>query len=420
MIFAPDMRSECRWLSSGFLLTLSSGFGQTYFIALFAGQLRSELSLSDGEFGGLYTLGTLASAIALVWAGKLADTVPIRWLGAGVLAGLALTAVAMANVASPMVLVGVLFGLRFFGQGMSTHTAMTAMGRWFVRKRGRAVSIAALGLPTSEGLLPPLAVASVALIGWRETWLAAGALLMLIAIPAFVMLLTHERHPTLGPAPAESRPSGFARRQWQRAEVVRHPLYYGVLTAVLAPPFVITAVFFNQVTLVESKNWTLAWFAATFPLLAISHVVATLGAGWLVDRIGARRLLSGTLLPLAIGTALLALVDVEWILPVAMVLIGVTLGGASTTQGALWAELYGTEHLGSIRAVSTALVVFSTAVAPGLAGILLDAGVALDAQLLVLSGYCLSAAAFMLVLLPALNRVAADAPAFPGEGERLR
>jgi sugar phosphate permease len=253
MTVASDLRSELRWLSSGFLLTLFSGFGQTYFIALFAGQLRAELSLTDGEFGSLYTVGTLASAATLTWAGKLADTVSIRWLGAGVIGGLALTSVGMSLVASPIMLVFVLFGLRFFGQGMLTHTAMTAMGRWFNRKRGRAVSIAGLGLPASEGLLPPLAVASVALLGWRETWLAAAALLAFVALPALVGLRAHERHPTLGPMLAAAEDTESGRRHWSRTEVLKSPLFYALLAAVLAPPFIMTAVFFNQVTIAAAR-----------------------------------------------------------------------------------------------------------------------------------------------------------------------
>ncbi|MDZ7769311.1 MAG: MFS transporter [Woeseiaceae bacterium] len=218
-----DLRSEIRWLASGFLLMLFSGFGQTYYIALFAGQLKNDLSLTDGEWGGLYTLGTLASALLLTWAGKLADTVSIRWLGSGAIAGLAVTSGLMAFVTEPWLLACILFGLRFFGQGMLTHTAMTAMGRWFNRKRGRAVSIAGLGLPTSEGLMPPLAVLLIAYIGWRQTWLLSAMLLLFIAVPAIIVLLKYERHPTLGPTPAAASTAGRQHHQWTRGEVLRHP-----------------------------------------------------------------------------------------------------------------------------------------------------------------------------------------------------
>jgi MFS family permease len=172
-MLAPDLRAEARWLSSGFLLMFCSGFGQTYIIALFAGVLKADLALGDGQWGSLFTAGTIASAALLMSAGRLAHRYPTRWLGVGVIVGLALTSFAMASLTSAWMLALVLFGLRFFGRGMMTHVAMTAMGRWFNRKRGRAVSIAGLGLPASEGLLPPLAVAVAALIGWRESWYVA-------------------------------------------------------------------------------------------------------------------------------------------------------------------------------------------------------------------------------------------------------
>lgn len=406
MELPPDLRAELRWLLCGFLLTFYSGFGQTYFIALFAGELKAELSLSDGELGGLYTLGTLAAAVLLAWAGKLADTVPIRWLGAGVIGGVAITSAAMSAVHSPLMLALVIFGLRFFGQGMLTHTSMTAMGRWFNRKRGRAVSIAGIGLPASEGLLPPLAVTVIALVGWRDTWLLTAAVLLLVALPAFIILLKHERHPTRGPMASGAAVLPDERRQWTRAQVLRHPLFYALLPGLLASPFVVTAVLFNQVTLVELKGWSLGWFAATFPLLAGAHVVAALAAGLMIDRYGARSMLAVFLTSLGLATLVLALASSAWVLALVMLLLGLTLGVVSTTTGALWPELYGTLHLGAIRSMVTALVVLSTALAPGLAGALLDAGVGFDTQLLGMAGYCLVAACGMLALLPALNRLA--------------
>ncbi|MEX0706325.1 MAG: MFS transporter [Woeseia sp.] len=401
-----DLRSEIRWLASGFLLMLFSGFGQTYYIALFAGQLKNDLSLTDGEWGGLYTLGTLASALLLTWAGKLADTVSIRWLGSGAIAGLAVTSGLMAFVTEPWMLACILFGLRFFGQGMLTHTTMTAMGRWFNRKRGRAVSIAGLGLPASEGLMPPLAVVLIAYVGWRQTWLLSAMLLLVIAVPAIIVLLKYERHPTLGPAPAAASTAGRQHHQWTRGEVLRHPLFYALMPGILTPAFIITAVFFNQVTLVELKGWKLAWFAANFPLFAGAHVVTALGAGWLVDRFGSRRLLPVYLLPLGLAILLLALADTAFIVPVSMALIGFTTGFAGATSGALWAELYGTVHLGAIRSITIAVVVFASAISPGLVGVLLDAGVGLEPQLIAMAAYCVAAALWMLALMPRLNRLA--------------
>jgi MFS family permease len=385
-------------------MMLCSGFGQTYFIAIFAGALKADLALSDGQWGSLFTAGTLTSAALLMWAGRLADHYPMRWLGVGVMAGLALTSLAMASVASAWMLAGVLFGLRFFGQGMMTHVAMTAMGRWFNRKRGRAVSIAALGFPVSEALLPPVAVALIGLVGWRLTWVA-GALALVATAPILMAILSRERTPTAGRA-TTGDPRYHERHAWTRREVLRTPLFYALLPGLLAQPFIQTGSFFNQVTIVQIKGWQLSWFAASFSVLAAVSILAALVAGWLVDRFGARRLLPAYLVPLGLATLLLTYVSSPYVLPVYMALIGLTSGGASTIQGALWAELYGTEHLGAIRALVMAMVVFASALSPALIGILLDAGVPLETQLLAMAVYCFVAALWMGSLQPQLNRLA--------------
>lgn len=135
MNYLADLRPDLKWLASGFLLMLCSGFGQTFYVAIFAGQFKSDFSLTNGEFGVLYTLGTLASAAALTVFGHTADRFAVRWLGAGVLGGLAIASVVAGTAASPLMLGIAIFGLRFFGQGMSTHAAMTAMGRCFCSSR---------------------------------------------------------------------------------------------------------------------------------------------------------------------------------------------------------------------------------------------------------------------------------------------
>lgn len=406
---SADLRPEGRWLFSGFLLTFLSGFGQTYFIALFAGHLKADFAITDGQFGGIYAVATLCSATLLIWAGRLADRFPVRWLGVGALSGLAVVSLAMAAAHTVWMLALALFGLRFFGQGMLTHVAMTAMGRWFNRKRGRAVSIAALGFPACEAVLPLLAVFMISLVGWRSTWTAAAAGLLLVSVPSMFALLRRDRIPAPN-VPAHPDPSHpiAIRREWTRGDVLRSPLFYALLPGILAQPFIQTGLFFNQVTIVEMKGWELSWFAASFPVLAATTVVSSLATGWMVDRFGARRLLPGLLLPLGVATMALILSDDPLVLPVFMGLIGLTGGSASTLQGAIWAELYGTRHLGAIRALAVAGVVFASALSPGLIGILMDGGVTLTSQLWAMAAYCFLAALWMICLISRLNRLAAS------------
>jgi MFS family permease len=230
--------------------------------------------------------------------------------------------------------------------------------------------------------------------------------LVALPIPLLIILLKRERTPTAGVAGAVDPDPEPERREWTRSEVLRSPLFYMLMPGMLAQAFIQTGIFFNQVSIVEIKGWQLSWFAASFPLLAAVGVVTALTSGWLVDRFGARRLLPAFLVPLGLATLLLTYASSPYALPVIMVLLGITGGSSGTIQGALWAELYGTRNLGAIRAVAAAAQVFASALSPGLIGILMDAGVPLESQLLAMAAYCFLAALWLGALMTRLNRLA--------------
>ena len=401
----PDLLTpDLHWIAGGFLLMMGSGFGQTYFISLYAAELKAAFSLSESAFSALYMAGTLGSAITLIWLGKLADRWPIRWLGLCVMGGLALACLGMSVVNSAIMLGFVFYGLRLFGQGMMTHVALTAMGRWFVKKRGRAVSLAVMGLSAAEASFPPMAVLVIGLTGdWRLSWQVYILLLLGFYAPLFMLCIRRERTPDDDRVSLDDAPPS-EQRQWTRAEVLRDPLFYGLLAGVMAPPVLMTGIFFNQTVLVDLKGWDLSWFAGSYWIMSIAFVLSSLLAGRVIDRVHSRVLLPFFLIPLGCGAALLALAQSPQTVFAVMALIGMTSGSGTTLFGALWPELYGVAHLGTIRAGLSSIMVFGTAAAPLIMGVALDAGVPLTTQLWVMAGYCGAATLGMAALVPALNR----------------
>ena len=277
----------------------------------------------------------------------------------------------------------VLFLLRLTGQGLLSHTAMTSMARYFDDQRGKATSIAGLGFPAGEAILPIAAVAAMSWIGWRETWMVIAASLLVVVGPVlFVLLRGHgDRHRAhlnrLADETAEHTPTSV--RHWTRAETLRDPRFYLLLPAVMAPGFIVTGLFFHQVHLVETKGWTMTFFAACFAVFAGTQLPAGLLAGPLVDRMGATRLLPVFLIPIALSLAVLAISDHWVVAPLFMALAGTTAGLSGPIVGSMWAEVYGVRHLGAIRAMVTAILVFGTAGSPVTMGWLIDAGVSMEA-----------------------------------------
>jgi len=388
------LRANAPWLLAGFLLTFASSFGQTFFIAVFAGEIRAAFGLSHGQWGGIYALATTASAAVMLWAGSLTDRFRVRHIGLAVLLGLALTAVLMARVSDTWLLIGAIFLLRLFGQGLMGHAAMVAMARWFVASRGRAVSVAGLGVALGEALLP---VAFVALLGhydWRILWLVAAMALVALA-PVLWALLRNERTPQSFAAATGS--AGMDGQMWTRKQVLRHPLFWLMVPALLGPAAWNTSFFFHQVHLAEAKGWGHVALVALFPLYTAMSVATMLLAGWLVDRFGSRRLAPFYLLPVAGGYLVFALAQGVPAGALGMVLMGLSAGMHVTMMATLWAELYGTRHLGAIRAMMGAVMVLGTALGPGITGWLIDQGISFPQQ-----GYGIAAYFVVASLLAAL------------------
>ncbi|MBW8636437.1 MFS transporter [Hoeflea sp. WL0058] len=383
MSFFAFIRDNLRWLAGGLFLTLFSSFGQTFFISLSAGQIREEYGLTHGGFGTLYMLATLASALSLPYVGRIVDYVSVAKVTLLIIPMLALAAVSMALSHHIALLALTIYGLRLFGQGMMTHNAITAMGRWYVARRGRAVSIATLGHQCGEATLPFAFVLLSAAIGWRSSWLVSAAFLMLVALPLIYLLMRVERQPR-----STDGPELFsAARDWTRAEVMRDPTFWILLLGVLAPGFIGTTIFFHQVYLVELRGWTLELFAGSFLAMSIMTVIFALIGGALVDRFSAVALLPSFLIPLGLSCMVLSLVEQSWGVFAFMGLLGISYGLSSTLFGALWPEIYGSRYLGSIRSVVVALLVFATAMGPGVTGFLIDAQISYPLQIAVMGLY---------------------------------
>ncbi len=378
------LQNNATWLGAGVLLTFMSSFGQTFFISIFSGEIRAAFGLSHGAWGGLYSLGTTVSAVVMIWAGGLTDIFRVRVLGPAVLAGLALATVAMAMNTWLVLLPVVVFLLRLFGQGMSTHLALVAMARWFTATRGKALAIASVGFSVGEALLPVTFVAAMALLDWRWLWVIAAGV-TLLGIPILLRLLRQERTPQS--LSSEYSATGMEGRHWTRKEAIFHPLFWFMAPALLGPSAFITAFFFHQVHLAGTKGWQHIELVALFPVFTSVSLLSMFAAGWALDKWGTARIMPFYQLPMAVGFGIVGLTSSIGGATLALMFLALTVGANSTLPSAFWAEFYGTRHIGAIKAMATAVMVLGSAIGPGLTGVLIDLGMPLDIQFLWIGGF---------------------------------
>ncbi|MDO9500066.1 MFS transporter [Falsiroseomonas sp.] len=365
-------RANPRPLAFGFLLAGLSSFGQTFFIALSGTGIREAFGISDGQLGGIYAVATLASGFALGWAGRWIDRVPLRRYTAFATLLLVAGCLAMALVPGPFLLAIAFFLLRMAGQGLLTHTAMTATARRFQHDRGKALAVVALGFALGEALLPPLAIFLLPWLGWRGLWWAAAAALLVGGWAALRLLPAAAPAPPARPGQAAGRP---ALSLWRDAR------FWLVMPAILAPSFVVTGFFFHQLRLAAEIGWDLGVVAAAFGGYAVARAGAVLRAGPVIDRIGATPLLPLFLLPLTLAMAAILLGRGSQAAAVIYLLLaGLTSGVSTTMATALWTDFYGVERLGSVRATVAGGGVIASALAPAAFGWLLDLGISLHTQ----------------------------------------
>lgn len=388
------LRTNARWLSAGVMLSFLSSFGQTFFISIFSGKIMDTFGLSHGQWGGLYTLGTAASAVVMLWAGGLTDRYRTRSLGAVMLGLLAAACLFMAVNPWAGLLPVAIFALRFCGQGMVSHLAVVSMSRWFVATRGKALSIAGLGFAFGEAILPVSFVSLMLIIDWRLLWVAA-AVLALLAIPVLVALLRQERTPQSHAETVDT--VGMEDRHWSRKAVMKHWLFWFMVPALLGPSAFNTAFFFQQVHFAEIKGWEHVSLVALFPIYTACAVAVMVVTGGLLDRFGTPRLLPWYQVPMVAGFALFALGQSLFAAMLGLICLGVSAGANATLPNAFWAEFFGTRHLGSIKALATAIMVLGSAIGPGITGQLIDMGIDLEQQFLGIAVFFVFSTAMMVI-----------------------
>ena len=385
-----------RVIGLGFALTFLSSFGQTFFISLSGPDIRDAFGLTHGAFGSIYSLATLSSGLLMIWVGSVIDRVDIRLYATTAMLGLAAAALSLSLAPNVVVLGLSLFALRLFGQGMLSHAGVMSTARLDEGVRGRALGVAALGFPAGEATFPAVAIALITAIGWAATWrIAALAIITALGLGWLLGFALRRKDPDLEES-TRKMASIEAGPRW--TDIVRDWRFLALIPTMIGYPAIMTAYFFHQRFIAEVKGWSLELLASSITLFALVSVVVAMSAGSFVDRFGAVRLSHFYLTGMTAASLALALFDAPFLPLVFFGLIGLTSGCTNVVIAAVLAELFGTTHLGKIRALAGAIMVVASAVTPGAIGLLFDVGISLEAICLGFVAYMLAAAAVTFVL----------------------
>ena len=382
----------------GIMTVFMGNFGQSFFVSWFGNSFQESLGLSATSYGTAYSTATFASGLLLMWIGGAIDRVSLEKFILFCTIGLSIAALTLWQTNNlPMLIIG-LFLLRFFGQGLFPHTAITTMMKEFSLNRGKGLSIATTGVPLGEIILPSIAVFLIAQVGWQQSWLFIAISIPLLYLPLALFLIKRGRKEKYAEPKStiKTQSSKTRKEDGSRRTLLSDYRFWLALPTVLAAPFIVTGIFIHQGFFLPQMGWTASLFASCFAFYGVAHWLSSMYAGALVDRFSGRQLLKYYPIPMLFGLLLASLVTGNWIAYVLLISLGTAIGSGSPIINALWAEVYGTKHLGRIRALMASLAVISTSISPILLGYLIDNGITGQQLFFGLAMYVLIAMLFAL------------------------
>ena len=386
----------------GFIFTFFSSFGQSFFLGLFNPSIRDALSITHGQFGSIYASATLLSSFILVWVGKKIDDFNILKFAAYVIALLAVSCFLFSKISSVFFLFFSIFLMRLSGQGLMSHTATTTISRFFEKTRGRALSTTWLGLSLAEFILPLLIIFLLTFVDWRNIWIVIS-IFVIVVLPIITFSLVKniklDSRETINLNDVKTKEI----KQWKRSEVLKDYRFYIICLTMLAMPSIATGTFVYQSFIVSSKNWGPYVIAQSFMVYSVLSVITLFLSGFLIDKFTSRKLLIYMNIPLLVATFVLYYFNSPFSSFVFLGLIGVSNGLSNVLGSATWAEIYGVKYIGSIKALTTAFMVFSTAFGTALFGILIDNSFSIEQIALVSGSYILIAILLLFLIKHKLN-----------------
>ncbi len=374
-------------LAFGFTLAFFSGYGQTFLLSLYVPEIAASFTLSNTQLSSLYAVATLGSAFTLPWVGHYVDIWPLRRFTTAVILGLSVALLILSLAPHPLVVLLGFWGVRLGGQALMGHTAISTLARAYEQARGKAISLATLGHPAGEAVLPLAIAGLIVAAGWPSALQWSAGSLVLLVLPLCLWLLRAAPEGVAFPGGADWKraPRGlsFGPTYWK---LLGSASFWNIAPAACLWGGVVTALLFFQLQLGAARGWSTQWVAGSIGAFAAANALSMMGSGIIADQMTGRRVYPFFLLPMLLGLFLLIFIRQAWVYPVALFFTGMSNGAGSTLLNTALAEVFGTASIGAVRSLFATTLVVSTAIGPVVFGALFDLGMSFEGVLGVAAG----------------------------------
>ena len=356
-----------------------TGVGQTYGVSVFNPSLLDTLGISLSALTGAYMVGTLFASLPQAFIGSLMDRFGIRWVMTAVVILLGGACLFFSTVNSLWTLLLGFFLLRLLGQGGLSLLAGNIPAMWFREKLGVVTGIVSGGFSISMAVIPAFFLFLINRLGWRAAYARLGLLVWIIMLPILIVIFRNnpgEIKQRIDGADATDRTASeedtFGQNSFDLKTARKTPAFWILLINVSLWAMIVTAIFFNLLSIFDSQGISSSVAAATYTTYAIASLITQIVAGPIADRGSLQYLLLACMSALAAGVVVLTLATSPWIAHSYAVLLGISTGLISLVGGTMFARYYGRKHLGKLRGSVITAQVASSSMGPFITGIIYD------------------------------------------------
>ena len=368
------------WVIVGtmFIVSLAQTAQYNPAMSIFLKPITEEFGWSRTTFSSAIAIGGLVGALLAVIVGPILDRRGPRTLTFVAFLLMGMVTMALSSVSEIWQLYAIIVTNRALITGLLSIVAGVAVSKWFVRRRGRAMSFAVTGLRFGQAIVPPYTTFFVLRTGWQSAAIALGAFIWILTLVPVILLLRRQ------PEDMGLRPDGDLPRDgdgesgsdqlaaftdagevsFTLAQALRTPAFYFILFATSGLAFNIGGLNFNLFPFLTDQGISEAAAAGILTTWSLIGAVGSLGAGFIAERLHVRFVMA---IAFAVATGgVVALIFTDD-LPTALVFAfihGLSFGALPMLMQLVWADYYGRRHQGAIRGFVTPFQVIVQAGGP--------------------------------------------------------
>jgi MFS family permease len=370
------------WLIVGMAAGINffTGPGQTYSVSTFIDSYINEYGWSRSQVSSMYSTGTLLAGLLMGVVGGIYDRLGHRLTTALLAILFGFACIGMSYVNSVSMLFAGFFFIRLLGQGSLGLSGSTLVPQWFIKNRGKAFSLMALGGTISQALLPPLNIWLISIFGWRASWIFWGLILWVVTAPLAAVFIRNKPE-DVGLRPDNLESSAYFDKPgdaltfeeaWTPKEALRTKTFWLLIFCTMVPSAIVTGLIFHQVSIMSRVGLSPGTAALIISIMAIVRLPVLLIAGPIADRVPPRYLLAGTLGMLLASIAVLYSMNSIYLAIIYALLLGVRMGIQGVVIGVIWPDYFGRRYISSIRGLTFMADVVGSAIGPLVFGVAYD------------------------------------------------